>query len=922
MESLLGVLAIALVGYLLIAPALGIAAYSSVGRLRDEIARLRRQVQGLTLQIDDLRTAGGSAASESAEAPEGPREEAPPRTAPQREEPPEPALSSTPPPRRTAAAAPAQAVRQPAGGRLGLEQWLTSRGLIWLGGGTLALAAVYLVKYTYDRGWLGPAAGVIIAFASGLALVAGGEWLRRRPLQRAIAAIGPNYLPPALTAGGLFAAFASIYAAYGLYSLLPPFLAFVLLAAIAFAAFGMALLQGPLIAVLGLLGGFATPLLVSTGTPLPWPLFGYLLVLTGASLAIVRVMAWWWLAWGTLAGAVLWPLIWFAGIWSAGDAMPLGAYLVLLSALYLGVRYGRGASVELVTWKRWFAPLALPEQVAWGAAGAILVLVFMLVRMDGYGPTSLGVLFALAGLFLAAGYREAVFDALAMVVAGLSVAAIALWHLPRIVTRPLPLHEYQGQEYSGVLGPVLPPELSAFALAALIFGALFALAGFLALGGSRRPGIWAGVSAATPAALLAVAYWRIVDFDLDLKWSAVAVALAGLNVGAAAWLRHRPLARGSDLALGAYAAAGVAALTLALAMVLEQAWLTVALSLQLPALARIHDRLRLRPLRPVALVLAGVVLVRLVLNYNVLDYPLGGLPGFNWVLYGYGLPALAFWWAASRFRRSRDDLLVMVLEAGALAFVWLLVTLEIRSFVAGSLTASRYDLAEQSLQTVAWLALAYGWLKLYASTGRRPLLWGWRILAGLAALHTPLFQLLISNPLWSAEPVGDWPVLNLLSLAYLAPAVFAFLFARELRRSGQGAPALAAAVYGLVLVFVYLSLEVRRAFHEPVLDVGPTGDPEVYTYSVVWLCYALVLLGLAIWKGLSSLRYASLAVLFVVVGKVLLIDTAALSDVLRVLSVAGLALGLFGIVYFYQRFVFPPRGLGPTQASGRPAAMS
>jgi uncharacterized membrane protein len=921
--------------YLLIAPALGIAAFSWSRQHRDELARLRRQVQGMALQIDDLRTAGGAPVGERGEAPEAPPEEAPSPAAPEapvQPEPPEPAAApepasertAAPPPRPAvpAAAAGPQVVRQPAAARPSLEQWLTSRGLIWLGGGTAALAAVFLVKYSIERGWIGPVVRVSLGFVFGLALVLGGEWLRRRPLQRAIAAIGPNYLPPALTAAGLFAAFASVYAAYGLYDLLPAFLAFALLAAIAFAAFGMALLQGPLIAVLGLLGGFATPFLVSTGTPLPWPLFGYLLVLVGGSLAIVRVMAWWWLAWGTLAGAVLWPLLWFAGIWTPGDAVPLGIYLVLLSALYLGVRHGRGASVELVTWKQWFVPLALPEQLAWGAAAAVSVLVFILVRTDGYGPASLGVLVALACLYLAAGYRESVFDALAIVAAALTVALIALWHLPQIVTGPLPLHEYLGQEYSGTVGPVLPPELSAFVVAALIFGALFALAGFLALGGSRRPAIWAGVSAATPLALLAVAYWRIVDFGLDLKWSAVAVALAGLNVVAAGWIRRRPLPRHGDLALAAYAAATVASLSLAFAMALEQAWLTVALSLQLPALAWIHDRLSVKPLRHVALVLAGVVLARLVLNYNVLDYPLGGLPGFNWVLYGYGIPAIAFWWAASRFRRSADDLLVMVLEAGTLAFIWLFVTLEIRTLVAGSLTAPRYDLAEQSLQTIAWLALAYGWLRLYRHSGRRPLLWGWRLLAGLAALHTPLFQLLASNPLWSADPVGNWPVVNLLSLAYLAPAVFAFLFAWELRRTGHQRAAMAAAVYGLVLVFVYLSLEVRRAFHGPVLGVGSTGDAEFYSYSVVWLCYALVVLGLGIWKGLSSLRYASLAVLFVVVGKVLLFDTAELSDFLRVLSVAGLALGLFGIVYFYQRFVFPPRAPGTGQAPGRPAAMS
>src|SRR3546814_10495081 len=61
-----------------------------------------------------------------------------------------------------------------------------------------------------------------------------------------------------------------------------------------------------------------------------------------------------------------------------------------------------------------------------------------------------------------------------------------------------------------------------------------------------------------------------------------------------------------------------------------------------------------------------LVLARLVLNWNVLDYPLGSLPGVNWILYGYGVPALAFWWAARRLRRQRDDSLVTLLEGGAL----------------------------------------------------------------------------------------------------------------------------------------------------------------------------------------------------------------------------------------------------------------
>ncbi len=99
-------------------------------------------------------------------------------------------------------------------------------------------------------------------------------------------------------------------------------------------------------------------------------------------------------------------------------------------------------------------------------------------------------------------------------------------------------------------------------------------------------------------------------------------------------------------ALGLYAAGVIAFLSLAAAMSLREAWLTVALSLQLPLLALVYRRIAVRPLEVLAALVAGAVLVRLVLNYGVLDYPLSGVPLLNWVLYGYGLPALSFAGAA------------------------------------------------------------------------------------------------------------------------------------------------------------------------------------------------------------------------------------------------------------------------------------
>jgi uncharacterized membrane protein len=609
-------------------------------------------------------------------------------------------------------------------------------------------------------------------------------------------------------------------------------------------------------------------------------------------------------------------------VWTPGDAAALGSYTVLLAFLFLAVRY-RAAAGE--------GGGAVDEAglIAWAGALATALLGFTLLREDYYGPASLITAFALTGLFLAAAWREAVFEGLAVLAAVFAVALVAAWHLPAIADWPEFTHEFRGERYGSVLSPLVPPSLEVFVGVGSLFAAVFSAAGFLALPRARRPQIWAGVSAGVPVLLLAVAYWRVTGLGVDLAWSATAVGLAALGIAAAAQIRRRPpraaddpagrLGGGSanNLLLGIYALGSIAALGLAFAMALEQAWLTVALSLLLPATAWIATRLDAASLRPVALVVAAVVLARLVLNWNVLDYPLGTLPGVNWVLYGYGVPALAFWWAARRFRTQRDDHLVTLLEAGTLALFWLLVTFEIRSLVAGDLAARAYQLPEQSLQTVAWLAIAYACLRLHRRSGRVALLWGWRLLAGLAAVHSPLVQLLAYNPLWTGEPVGAWPLVNLLALAYLVPAGFALAFARELRAEGYRKTAMAAAIYALLLVFAWLSLEVRRAFHGPVLDIGRTSDAELLAYSLAWLGYAWLLLGLGLRTGYASLRYASLAVLAVATAKVLLFDWGALESLHRFFSFAALGFSLLGIPFLYQRLVFPPRP--PAAAAVQPS---
>ena len=812
------------------------------------------------------------------------------------------------------------APREAAGG---IERTLTSRWLVWLGGVTIALAGVFLVKYSIDRDWLSPVVRCALGVLGGVALTVAGESWRRRRLQRPSGTLDPSVIPTALSAAGIAMLYSSVYAAFALYDLIAALFAFVVLAVISFFSFALALLHGRFIAVLGLIGGYLVPVLVSTDEPSSLALFSFLGALAVALMVIVRYRGWWEIAWLGLAGAVAWPALWFNMRWIPVDAPVVGSYLVALAALFLYVRpvVGTGRLVGLG------ARIRQTDAFLWVSAAAIATLIFSLVRIDGYESVSLTVVVVASALFLHAGYRTDRYDLLGALALVLVLALFATWDIPRLMDSAGRALGEHGWLYDLGRGPVVPPLLAPYASLSAAFAALFGLAGFFALWRARRPWVWAAVSAAAPVSLLAVGFWRVQEFGIDLNWAVAALGVAALLLRAAVQVaRHRDRS-GMPGALAAYAMGVVAALSLAMAMSLEQAWLTVALSLQIPALAAIHDRLPLAGVRRVTWIVAGVVLSRLVFNYQIFDYSAGLLPGLGWTLYGYGVPCVGFWYAARRYGAHGDVPLVRFLEAGALAFGVLLVSLQIRFWTAGDIGATTYSFLERSLQTTAWLAIAYGLYLRSDGPGRDTFRWGWRLIGGVAVAQLVLLQILVAGPLSRPIEVGDHPVVNLMLLAYGLPALFAALFFRvaNSRRSGDDRRiAMIAGVLTLVLVFVEVTLEVRRAFHGSILvsgfvdgefrEAGTTSNAEWYAYSVAWLIYAGVLLALGIRRMSSALRYASLALVMLTTGKLFVFDMSQLTGLFRVVSFLGLGLSLIGVGYLYQRFVFPPRAPEPTPA--------
>ena len=136
--------------------------------------------------------------------------------------------------------------------------------MVWVGGLTLALGGFFLVAIRSRQGLLGPGVRVLLGGLFALALLAAGEWTRRKESLAAIEPLPIANIPAILTAAGTAVAFATVYAAYALYDFLVPAAAFILLGMVALGTLAAALLHGPALAGLGIVGAFVTPMLVSS----------------------------------------------------------------------------------------------------------------------------------------------------------------------------------------------------------------------------------------------------------------------------------------------------------------------------------------------------------------------------------------------------------------------------------------------------------------------------------------------------------------------------------------------------------------------------------------------------------------------------------------------------------------------------------
>ena len=184
-----------------------------------------------------------------------------------------------------------------------IEQQIGTRWVLIAGVVALFVGVAFFLKYAYDNFSFGPLGRVIMVTVSGIIALIVGEITRRK-----------NYgiVAKGVTALGFAVLYTAVFSAYKFYLLIETTPAFVLSILITAAAIIYAVgLDEILIAFLSLLGGFATPVIFSTGENMPMALFTYVLILGIGAMACAYLRSWPAVNFLTFAGTVVLYTGWF-----------------------------------------------------------------------------------------------------------------------------------------------------------------------------------------------------------------------------------------------------------------------------------------------------------------------------------------------------------------------------------------------------------------------------------------------------------------------------------------------------------------------------------------------------------------------------------------------------------------------------------
>ncbi len=307
---------------------------------QDELDALKAQIAALTARVYqlELKAGGGPVAGRQA-IPEGrPQAVAAPPIGTILQLPPEqrsgwPLPPGQAPPLPKLPSLPAELAKDNADLEKKIGQyWLNRIGIV-----AVLIGVSYFVKYAFENNWIGAGGRIAIGLLAGIGLILWSERFRSR---------GHKPFSYSLKAIGIGTLYLSLWGAYQVYHLIPAAAAFVAMMIVTGATIALALTQdAELLASFAVAGGFATPILLSTGENHEVVLFSYVCLLDLAILAMAIAKPWRRLLWGSFAGTLLLYAGWYAEFYSdsqrGGTVLFAAVFAAIFAAIPLATRYDR-----------------------------------------------------------------------------------------------------------------------------------------------------------------------------------------------------------------------------------------------------------------------------------------------------------------------------------------------------------------------------------------------------------------------------------------------------------------------------------------------------------------------------------------------------------------------------------------------------
>lgn len=713
---------------------------------------------------------------------------------------------------------------------------------IWLGGLTLAVAGVLVVKWSIDTGILSPALRVALGFLFGLGLIAGAEASCR-------ASVSDDRIPQALSGAGIASLFGAILAANLLYAIIGDGVALVAMVAVTGLAGLLSLRFGAPSAVLGLVGGLAAPALIGSSSPNVPLLVVYVSIVSIGMSVLARVSGRSWLGGAAFIGGALWALMMMADAHSFASSFATGIMLIILGfgipALLSSDRTGE--AVRLVG-----AGIACLQIAGLTVAGG-----FGIVQWSMLGLASLGVMLL--------SERDASFRTLPSGMLVVTLLTALAWR------------------------DASPMQLGAVLIVMAVLHACHAIRH---LSFSETPSISDAVRLLVLAPVCCAiasshsAWFSEMTFALLWGGGAVLTALACMVVSAVL-PRIASFAQPVAVLMGMFAfwnvapqeAVPFAGLLLAVGLSYARGWRNGAA--MAGCLVVLHG-----------LPMVGLWFASVVPALSGEPLLVQSLPTLRHLAWTVG-PVLILCGLCSMDMR-RDTRLRGA--AMAIAGVSGLILAHV---------AWRRMIGIGSGDAYVGLGIfdRTGWQLLLAIAAVSFFRMDRRIAASLALAsiaHFIWFSVLVMNPLWTRQIVGSWPFANMVAASFAVP--LGLLWAAG-RAGLDGTWEKVRSIIQMVLIPLLVFSLLRQMSVGAILSVPGISHGEDIGRSVLAIVMAVCFLVHGIISMRMEWRIGSLVLMLGAISKVFVFDASGLDGLARVASFAALGFSLIGVGWIYSRFL-------------------